>query len=154
VEELFPDSSEVKTYYYKPEGGKINHESFMETYKQSAKDTGVFILNGGYMVKKGGAIEYTGTYKMNLMDGNWDYFYNSAITWRKVYSEGIMQKELFLDKMTQEPIEKGEYVLWYGPERPKLEFKLKEGIRHGKSTWYLRNGEVKKEEKYKEGILQ
>jgi antitoxin component YwqK of YwqJK toxin-antitoxin module len=150
--ELFSDSTEVKTYLYNVKD--INHNDFMETFKTNRKDTSIFILHGGYMVKKSGAMEYTGSYNMNLMNGNWDYFYNSSITWRKTFNDGILTKELFLDKMTGQPIEKGEYVLWYGPERPKIEFKIKEGIRHGKSTWYLRSGEVQKEEKYKEGVLQ
>lgn len=154
AEQLFDDSTEVKTYYYKPEGNLIAHKTFMELFKEKSKDTTVFILHGGYSVKKNGMLEYTGNYNMNLKDGTWDYFYNSSITWRKIYADGLMTKELFIDKITNKPMLKGDYILWYGPERPKIEFKIKEGIRHGKSLWYSNGGEVIKEEKYKEGVLQ
>ncbi|MGB0403135.1 MAG: hypothetical protein ACPGEG_03495 [Salibacteraceae bacterium] len=154
TEELFEDSVVSKTFLFSPEDKKIHHEHFMELFKEKANDTSIFVLNGGYTVRKSGSIELSGNYKMNLMDGNWDYFYNTSIIWRKVFADGLLISESFIEKHTGNPLDKGEYVLWYGPERPKVEFKIKEGVRNGKSTWYKKGGEVLKEEKYKEGILQ
>lgn len=154
TEELFEDSVVSKTYLFYPEDKTLNHENFMELFKEKSNDTSTFILNGGYTIRKGGSIEVSGNYKVNLMDGNWDYFYNTSIIWRKVFSGGLLTSESFIEKHTGNPLDKGEYVLWYGPERPKVEFKIKEGVRNGKSTWYEKDGKVLKEEKYKEGVLQ
>ncbi|MBD79382.1 MAG: hypothetical protein CL840_10705 [Crocinitomicaceae bacterium] len=153
-EELFDDSVEVKTLLYTPGEKGFDHNTFMKLFKEKGKDTSVFVLNGGCMVKKGGSVEFSGVYKMNIKNGIWDYFYNASIIWKIEFKDGIQTKETFVEKINGNPVLKGEYLLWYGPERPKLEFKIKDGVRHGKSTWYLRNGEVSKEEKYKEGILQ
>ena len=64
-----------------------------------------------------------------------------------------MSEELFLDKSSGRKVEKGEYVLWFGPERPQVEFKIQNGLRDGKSIWYKKNGEELKVEKYKDGML-
>ena len=126
----------------------------MELFKEKGKDSTIFVLNGGYSVKKSGSVELSGNYKNNIIDGAWEYYYNTSIIWRIEYKDGIQVKETFVEKINGNPVKKGEYLLWYGPERPRLEFSIREGVRHGKSIWYERNGEVDKEEKYKEGVLQ
>jgi len=155
AEEIFEDSVETKTLLFKPEGSNdLDHSTFMELFNEKGKDSLVFVRNGGYTVKKGGAMEYSGRFKDNVKDGVWEYYYNSSIIWKIEFKDGIQSNETFIEKINGNPLKKGEYLLWFGPERPKLEFSIREGVRHGKSTWYLRNGEVRKEEKYKEGILQ
>ena len=153
-QEIFRDSIETRTLLYKPEGNKIDHGTFMELFKEKGKDSTIFVLNGWYSVKKSGSIELSGNYKNNIIDGAWEYYYNASIIWRIEYKDGIQVKETFVEKINGNPVKKGEYLLWYGPERPRLEFSIREGVRHGKSIWYERNGEVNKEEKYKEGVLQ
>ncbi|MCB0481667.1 MAG: hypothetical protein KDC83_09555 [Flavobacteriales bacterium] len=153
-QELNKDSLVFKDFVFQPDSGGLNDETFMELFKTSGKDTSVFILDGGYVVKKDGQPDVMGTYSMNVMTGNWDYYYNPSILWRKVYDMGFMKFEMFLDKATLAPIDKGDYVLWYGAERPRLEIKVKEGLRNGKSTYYKVDGEVLKIEKYKDGVIQ
>lgn len=154
AEQLFSDSAEFKDFAYTPADGTFNDETFMNFFKEKGKDTTLFKLNGGYVNKKEGKPEVIGTYKMNIMTGNWDYFLNPSIIWRKVYDMGFMKYDLFLDKNSKAPVEKEDYVLWYGPERPRVEFKIKDGLRNGKSTYYKADGEVEKVEKYKDGIIQ
>lgn len=153
AEELYMDSTVSRDLMYKPKDGKLNENTFLSTYLKSGQDTSVFKLHGGYSVTKSGTVEYQGIYKTNMKDGEWSFYFNPRIVWKKVYSDNIMSQEIFVDKSTGAKIEKGEYVLWYGPERPMLEFKIQDGVRDGKSIWYKKNGEELKVEKYKDGML-
>ena len=153
-EQLSKDSLEFIDLLYSPEDGKINDETFMELFKEKGKDTTLFKRNGGYEVKKNGKVWVQGAYVMNIKNGNWDLYYNPSIIWRETYDMGFKKFDMFLFSTTKEPMDKGDYVLWYGPERPKVEFKIKDGLRNGKSVYYDVNGEEIKEEKYKDGVLQ
>lgn len=153
AEEQLIDSSESVDLMYHPQGDTFNEDSFLATYLKSGKDTSIFKRHGGYSVKKAGSVEYRGVYSTNIKQGEWSYYYNPRIVWKKVFKDGIMSEELFVDKSTGARIGKGEYVLWYGPERPQLEFKIQNGLRDGKSIWYKKNGEELKVEKYKDGML-
>lgn len=153
AEEAFADSTVSIDLMYKPKGDTLDEKTFLTTYLKSGKDTTVFKMDGGYSVSKSGTTEYQGIYKTNIKHGDWSYYYNSRIIWKKVFDNGILNKELFVDKSTGAMIDKGEYVLWFGPERPMVEFKIQNGVRHGKSIWYKKNGEELKVEKYKEGML-
>lgn len=153
AEEQMIDSSESVDLMYQPEGDTLNENTFLITYLKSGKDTAVFKRHGGYSVTKTGSVEYRGVYSTNIKQGDWSYFYNPRIVWKKVFKNGIMSEELFLDKSSGRKVEKGEYVLWFGPERPQVEFKIQNGLRDGKSIWYKKNGEELKVEKYKDGML-
>ncbi len=153
VEEVYQDSSISKDLMYVSDMDSLDAFSFMKHYESSGQDTTEFKYHGGYSVSKSGTVEYQGMYRTNIKHGNWNYYYNPRIVWRKVFDNGILDSELFFDKNSGAPIEKGEYLLWYGPERPKLEFKIQDGLRHGKSIWYDKSGEEMKVEKYKEGLL-
>ena len=151
--EQFMDSSISVDLIYRPKGDTIDTKNFLTTYLKSGEDTTVFKRHGGYSVTKSGSVEYQGVYSTNIKHGDWSYYYNSRIVWKKVFNNGIMTGEVFVDKSTGAKIEKGEYVLWYGPERPRVEFKIQNGVRDGKSIWYKKNGEELKMEKYKDGML-
>jgi antitoxin component YwqK of YwqJK toxin-antitoxin module len=153
AEEQMTDSSESVDLMYQPEGDTLNGNTFLITYLKSGKDTSVFKRHGGYSVTKTGSVEYRGVYSTNIKQGDWSYFYNPRIVWKKVFKNGILSEELFLDKSSGTKVEKGEYVLWFGPERPQVEFKIQNGLRDGKSIWYKKNGEELKVEKYKDGML-
>jgi antitoxin component YwqK of YwqJK toxin-antitoxin module len=153
AEEQMTDSSESVDLMYQPEGDTLNENTFLITYLKSGKDTSVFKRHGGYSVTKTGSVEYRGVYSTNIKQGDWSYFYNPRIVWKKVFKNGILSEELFLDKSSGTKVEKGEYVLWFGPERPQVEFKIQNGLRDGKSIWYKKNGEELKVEKYKDGML-
>jgi antitoxin component YwqK of YwqJK toxin-antitoxin module len=132
----------------------INFETFVDIFKNSGRDTSVFKLNGFYSVKKGAVPEYMGKFAMNVRHGNWDYYFNESIIWRQEFTNGLLTKEIFLNRSDQSPVKKGDYTLWYGPDRPKVEFRLREGLRDGKSVWYHPDGKAFKTEKYKDGVLQ
>ncbi|UTW64464.1 hypothetical protein KFE98_10090 [bacterium SCSIO 12741] len=152
-ESLSQDSILTIHYLHTPES-EWKNDNFLEFFLKEIHNDTVFIKDGSYEVKKGGSTEVKGSYKANLMNGTWSYYFNSSIVWEKAYVNGLMEKERFIDSHNGEPLPKGEYILWYGPERPKLEFKIKEGLRNGKSTWYGPDGKEERSEKYKEGILQ
>lgn len=134
--------------------GDINYETFVDIFKNSNRDTTIFKLNGFFSIKKGALPEYTGRYAMNIPHGVWDFYFNEALIWRKEFESGNLKKETFLNRSDQTLLKKGDYALWYGPDRPKVEFKIRDGLRDGKSVWYKPDGSVLKTEKYKEGILQ
>lgn len=150
----YPDSSVAKEVVTIMEGDQIDPLLFFEDFIQYHEDTTKYKWDGGYAIKHHGEQYISGVFKHNIMHGEWDYYYNSRIIWRKKYVNGFMAEEQFIDKATNQLVEKGEYVLWYGPERPEAEFKIQNGVRHGKSIWYKKNGETSKVEKYKEGELQ
>lgn len=108
-------------------------------------------LHGEYEKMYGDKPVESGYYANNLKDGVWRYYYHPTIIWEVVYVSGKETKETFTDASTKQPT-KGDYVVTWPNGKNRFEFKIKNGLRNGKSKWSDTNGNTLKELKYSDGI--
>jgi antitoxin component YwqK of YwqJK toxin-antitoxin module len=107
-------------------------------------------LTGAYEKKSKDKVIESGYYTNNVKDGVWQYFYNPNVLWEAVYSNGTITKETFIETASKTPF-KGDYTVLWSNGKMRFEFKIKNGLRNGKSKWFDTNENAIKEIKYNEG---
>lgn len=107
-------------------------------------------LSGAYEKACKGKIIESGYYTQNIKDGVWQYFYNPSVLWEAVYANGVVIKETFSELPSRTPF-KGDYIVLWPNNKTRFEFKIKNGLRNGKSKWFDINGNILKEVKYSDG---
>ena len=93
AEETMVDSNISKDVVYKLPEDTVNGIDLLNSYIKSGSDSSIFIKNGGFSVTKSGSTEYQGVFKGNVKHGEWSYYYNPRIVWKKEFDQGILSKE-------------------------------------------------------------
>lgn len=147
--------------YYKDSSKTINVLISVDLLKDPSNlhDNFKKNLNNPELIKKNGMYEFylkgkkliEGYYEMDKMAGKWNYFYSSDVIWEKTYAANQLTGEKFLEAGVKAPF-KGTYEVSWSNGNPRFEFKIKDGLRNGKSVYYLENGEEERSEKFKEGV--
>lgn len=96
----------------------------------------------------------SGSYKNNLQNGKWKtYYYDNGIYTSQNFIRGKGDLENYFLINNNQPFN-GKFELKYKNGNPKLEYKISNGLRDGKSKYYDENGNQVKTEKYSKGLLQ
>ncbi len=121
------DFSDVSQVY--PDG---NFQSF---------DTAGRILSEGTLYKE----KKTGTWK--------EYYYDVQVYTLQVFANDSIQPEMYFDMEKQKPFS-GKFEQEYPNGKTRIEFRISDGLRDGKSRYYDEKGDLIKTEKYDNGKLK
>jgi len=95
----------------------------------------------------------SGNFKRDKKDGPWIvYSYPGPIAWESIFRNGRFIKEVFKDEAGK-PFS-GKFNLYHQNGTLQSEFKVKGGLRSGKSLYWDEAGKLLKEEKYNSGRLE
>ncbi len=132
----------------------VNPETFLKEYEALKFKQTDFYKNGTQEKRIGDQMELveSGNFTNHKRDGLWEFFEHPTVTKQITYQAGNPIKEEYLDKKTKVPF-KGDYIVKFPDGKLKYEFRIKNGLKHGKCNTYDVDGMLLLEEKFKEGVL-
>lgn len=145
------DTTYYRVYTYKTQDS-IKQSSFPLAFRSAMSQPEKCYPDGSYeKYINNNTPVLLGYFSNGKKDGLWQYMYSKQVLWKAQYSAGTLSKENFIDNTTKQPF-KGEYLVNYPNGKPRFDFKIKDGLRNGKSRWYDEQGNEVKESKYKDGV--
>jgi antitoxin component YwqK of YwqJK toxin-antitoxin module len=152
IEVKLANKDTVESFIYEGKQTEpFQYKDFEETFKNEAKSGRNFEKNGAYEKLLNDQVIESGYFTKNKKDGSWEYYYDSNVLWTISYENNEKKGEKFTDKKLKAPF-KGNYLVKYPGGKTKVDIKVKDGLRNGKSIYYDKSGTVLREEKYKDGV--
>lgn len=145
------DSVEQMTYELQA-SANLTPDNFLTTFNDAKVKQGHLHLNGTYELYIGDKLLMQGNYTKDAKDGLWDYFYHNTVVWEVTFANDKKTKEFFKTKDSSDGY-KGDFIVNFPNGKPQYEFKIKDGMRHGKCLTYDNDGMLLLEEKFKAGVL-
>ena len=128
------------------------YTNFQERFLKQT-DGGKTNKHGSYEVFVEDELTVQGNYKRDKKDGVWISYQDlGPNTWEKTFRNGRFIKEVFKDGEGK-PLS-GKFVRHHSNGTVRSEFKVKNGVRSGKSIYWDASGKIEKEEKYSGGRLE